>query len=68
MESKLSREIIHSAGVHETQGVPHGLWGQHALACDWADATIGQGGCHDASTFAGHFNGAQLKRGEPFLY
>ena len=62
MESELSREVVHAAGVHEAQGVPYRLWAQHALACDWTEAAIGQGGRHDASAFTGHLDGAQLEK------
>lgn len=49
MEGELAREVIHAAGVHEAEGVPHGFSTQHALACDGADATVGESGCHDAA-------------------
>lgn len=49
MEGELTREVIHAAGVHEAEGVPHGFSAQHALACDGADATVGESGCHDAA-------------------
>lgn len=49
MESKLAREVIHAAGVHEAEGVAHCFSAQHALACDGADPAIGQGGCHDTA-------------------
>ena len=49
MEGELAREVIHAAGVHEAEGVPHSFSTQHALACDGADATVGESGCHDAA-------------------
>lgn len=49
MKGELAREVVHAAGVHEAEGVPHGLGTQDALACDRADATVGKGGCHDAA-------------------
>lgn len=49
MERKLSGEVIHAAGVHETQGVANGLCAQHTLACDWTNTSVGQRGGHDAS-------------------
>lgn len=61
MESKLSREVVHAAGVHQTQGVPHRLGAQHALARDRADAAVCQGGRHDTGALAGHLNGTQLE-------
>lgn len=60
MEGELSREVIHATGVHETKRVAHRLRAQHTLACDWAEAAVGQRGCHDAGALAGHFDGAQL--------
>lgn len=60
MEGKLSREVIHAAGVHEAEGVSHGLWAQHTLACDWTEASIGQCGSHDASALTRDLDGAQL--------
>lgn len=61
MESELSGEVVHAAGVHQTQCVPHCLGAQHALTRDRADAAVSQGGCHDAGALAGHLNGAQLE-------
>lgn len=61
MESKPSREVVHATGVHQTQRVLHRLLTQHTLTCDWADATICQGGCHDTGALASHLNGAQLE-------
>lgn len=61
MERKLSREVVHAAGVHETQRVPHGLGAQHTLTSDWTEAAISQGGGHDAGALARHLNGAQLE-------
>ncbi len=60
MEGKLSGEVIHAAGVHEAEGVSHGLWAQHTLACDWTEAAVGQCGSHDASALTRDLNGAQL--------
>ena len=61
MEGHLPREVVHAAGVHETQGVPYGLGTQHPLACDWADAPMGQRGGHDTPRLTGHLYGTQLK-------
>lgn len=61
MESKLSREVVHAAGVHETQRVPHCLGAQHTLAGHWAEAAVSQGGGHDAGALTRHLNGAQLE-------
>lgn len=58
MEGELSREVVHAAGVHEAERVAHCLGAQHALACDWAEATVGKRGCHDAGALAGHLDGA----------
>lgn len=60
MEGKLSREVIHAAGVHEAEGVSHGLGAQHTLACDWTEAAVGQRGSHDACTLTSYLDGAQL--------
>lgn len=60
MESKLSREVVHATGVHETKGVPHGLRAQNTLPCDWAESPIGQGGCHDTGALTCDLDGAQL--------
>lgn len=49
MEGKLAREVVHATGVHETESVAHCLSAQNALACDGADPTVGQGGCHDTA-------------------
>lgn len=62
MEGELSGEVVHAARVHQTQSVPHRLRAQHTLACDWAEAAIGQSGGHDTGTLAGHLDGAQLTR------
>lgn len=62
MEGKLSREVVHATGMHETQGVTDSLSAQHTLACDWTNAPIGQCGSHDASWLTGHLNGAQLEQ------
>lgn len=61
LEGKLSREVVHPTGMHETQGVADCLSAQHALACGWTNTPIGQRGCHDTSRLAGHFDGAQLQ-------
>lgn len=60
MEGELSREVVHAARVHQTQSVPDRLGAQHALACDWTEAAVGQSGRHDAGALAGHLDGAQL--------
>ncbi len=60
MEGELSGEVIHAAGVHEAEGVSHGLWAQHTLACDWTEAAVGQCGSHDASALTRDLDGAQL--------
>lgn len=60
MEGELSGEVIHAAGVHEAEGVSHGLGAQHTLACDWTEAAIGQCGSHDASALTRYLDGAQL--------
>lgn len=49
MEGKLAREVVHAAGMHEAEGVPHGFRAQDALARDGADATVGKSGRHDAA-------------------
>lgn len=61
MESELSREVVHAAGVHEAQRVPHGLGAQHALPSDGTEAAVSQGGGHDAGALARHLDGAQLE-------
>lgn len=61
MESHLAREVIHSAGVHETQCVAHRLRAQDALTRDWTDPPVGQGGSHDAARLAGDLYGTELK-------
>lgn len=60
VEGKLSREVVHAAGVHEAQRVAHRLRAQHTLTRDRAEAAVGQRGRHDAGTLAGHLDGAQL--------
>lgn len=62
MEGELAREVVHAAGVHQAQSVSHRLGAQHTLACDGAEAAVGQSGRHDAGALAGHLNGAQLMR------
>lgn len=56
VEGKLAGEVVHAAGVHETQGVAHSFGAQHALACDWTNAPVGQRGGHDTSRLAGHLD------------
>lgn len=60
MEGELSREVVHPTRVHQTQRVSHGLGAQHALARDWTDSTVSQGGRHHAGALTGHFDGAEL--------
>lgn len=60
MKSHLAGEVIHSAGVHETQCVPHRLGAQDALACDWADPPVGKSGSHNAPRLTGHLDGTEL--------
>ena len=48
MEGELAREVVHSTGVHETEGVAHSLSAQNTVPCDWTDSTVCQGGGHDA--------------------
>lgn len=60
VESELSREVVHAAGMHQTQSVSHRLRAQDALACDWTEAAVGQSGRHDAGALTGHLDGAQL--------
>lgn len=60
MKSHLAREVIHATGVHETQRVSYCLSAQDALACDWTDPSVGQGGSHYTSWLAGHLDGAKL--------
>lgn len=61
MEGELAGEVIHAAGVHETQGAAHGFGAQHALARGGADAPVGQRGGHEASGVAGHLDGTELQ-------
>lgn len=61
MEGKLSREVVHAAGVHKTQSVPHCFGAQHALASDWTEAAVSQRGGHDAGALTRHLDGAQLE-------
>lgn len=49
VEGELAGEVVHAAGMHEAQGVPHGFGAQHALARDWTDAPVGQRGGHDTA-------------------
>lgn len=65
MEGELPGEVVHPTGVHQAERVPHRLRAQHALACDWTDAAVGQGGGHDAAALTGHLDGAQLEGNEP---
>ena len=58
VEGELAREVVHAAGVHEAQRVTHCLRAQHALARDWTEAAVCQGGRHDAGALAGHLDGA----------
>ncbi len=60
MEGKLSGEVVHAAGMHQTQRVSHCLGAQHTLSCDWTEATVGQSRRHDAGALTGHLDGAQL--------
>lgn len=60
VESHLAREVVHSAGVHETQCVAHRLRAQDALTRDWTDPPVGQGGRHDAARLAGDLYGTEL--------
>lgn len=60
MEGELAGEVVHAAGVHQTQSVSHRLRAQHTLACDGAEAAVGQSGRHDAGALTGHLDGAQL--------
>lgn len=62
VESELPGEVVHAAGMHQTQSVPHGLRAQHALPCDWTEAPVGERRRHDAGALAGHLDGAQLTR------
>lgn len=62
VEGELAGKVVHSAGVHQTESVPHRLRAQHTLACDGAEAAVGQGRRHDAGALAGHLDGAQLTR------
>lgn len=62
MEGELAREVVHAAGVHQAQSVSHRLGAQHTLACDGAEAAVGQSSRHDAGALAGHLDGAQLMR------
>lgn len=62
MEGELAGEVVHAAGIHEAQGVSHSLGAQDALACDWTDAPVGQGGGHDAPSLTGHLDGTQLEK------
>lgn len=61
MKCHLTREVVHAAWVHETQSVSHRFGTQDTLACDWTDPSVGQSGGHDASWFAGHLDGAELR-------
>lgn len=63
VEGELSREVVHAAGVHQTQSVPHRLGAQHTLACDWTEAAVGQSGRHDAGALTSHLDGTQLTGG-----
>lgn len=67
VKSKLSREVIHAAGVHQTQGVSHRLRAQHTLARDWTETAVGQSCRHNAGTLTGHLNGAQLIEKQRFV-
>lgn len=58
MESELPGEVIHAAGMHQTQGVSHRLGAQHTLACDWTEAAVGQSRRHDAGALTRHLDGA----------
>lgn len=60
MEGELSGEVVHPAGMHETQRVPNGVCAQHTLAGDWTNASVGQRGRHDAARLTRHLDGAQL--------
>lgn len=62
MEGELAGEVVHAAGVHQAQSVPHRLGAQHTLACDGAEAAVGQSRRHDAGALTGHLDGAQLTR------
>lgn len=62
MEGELAREVVHAAGVHQAQSVSHCLRTQHTLACDRAEAAVGQSCRHDTGTLTSHLDGAQLMR------
>lgn len=64
VKGKLAREVVHAAGVHETESVSDGLGTERTLACDWTDPSISQCGCHDAAGLACHLNRAQLEMKE----
>lgn len=68
VESKLSREVVHATGMHETQGVSNRFSAQHTLACDWTNTSVGQCGGHDASWLTGHLNGAQLWQEKEYIF
>lgn len=61
VEGELPGEVVHAAGVHQTQRVPDRLGAQHALACDWTEAAVGQRRRHDAGALTGHLDGAELQ-------
>lgn len=61
MESHLAREVVHSAGVHQTQRVAHRLRAQDALTRDWTDPPVGKGGSHDTARLAVDLYGTELK-------
>lgn len=61
VESKLSGEVVHAAGVHQTQRVSYGLGAQHTLPGDGTEAAVGQGGRHDTGALTRHLDGAELR-------
>lgn len=61
VEGKLAREVVHAAGMHQTQRVSHSSGAQHTLARDWTDAPVGQRGGHDTSWLTVDLNGTQLE-------
>lgn len=61
VKGELSGEVVHAAGMHQTQSVSHRLGAQDALACDWTETAVGQSRRHDAGALAGHLDGAQLE-------
>ena len=61
LEGELSAVVVHSATVHQTEGVAHRLRIQHRLSGDGTDAAVGQRAGYHCRRLTGHLQRAHLK-------